>query len=115
MVYDNDPDWVFEKGGLQGGASKRGRRGKVRFIGFTGHKHPRIHLKMLGKPHDWDTAQMPINVDGRALSQLPEGSRSGVPAAERRRHRDEGIRRQPSARHHGGLGPDAPRSATATR
>jgi aryl-alcohol dehydrogenase-like predicted oxidoreductase len=60
-VYDNDPDWVFEKGGINAALDAR-QAGKVRFIGFTGHKDPRIHLKMLGKPHDWDTAQMPINV-----------------------------------------------------
>jgi uncharacterized protein len=61
MVYDNDPDWVFEKGGLKA-ALEAQKAGKVRFIGFTGHKDPRIHLKMLHKPYDWDTAQMPINV-----------------------------------------------------
>jgi len=61
MVYDNDPDWVFEKGGLRAALEAR-KAGKVRFIGFTGHKHPNIHLKMLEKPFDWDTAQMPINV-----------------------------------------------------
>lgn len=60
MVYDNDPDWVFEKGGIKA-AREAQKAGKVRFIGFTGHKDPRIHLKMLGKPHDWDAAQMPIN------------------------------------------------------
>jgi predicted aldo/keto reductase-like oxidoreductase len=61
MVYDNDPDWVFEKGGLKAAVEAR-KAGKVRFIGFTGHKDPRIHLKMLNKPYDWDSAQMPINV-----------------------------------------------------
>ena len=61
LVYDNDPDWVFEKGGIKAALEAR-KAGKVRFIGFTGHKDPRIHLKMLGKPHDWDTAQMPINI-----------------------------------------------------
>ena len=61
MVYDNDPDWVFEKGGLKA-ALEAQRAGKVRYIGFTGHKDPRIHLKMLNKGFDWDTAQMPINV-----------------------------------------------------
>lgn len=61
MVYDNDPDWVLEKGGLRAALEAR-KAGKVRFIGFTGHKDPRIHLRMLNKPHDWDTAQMPINV-----------------------------------------------------
>lgn len=61
MVYDNDPDWVFEKGGIKAAIEAR-KAGKVRFIGFTGHKDPRIHLKMLAKPFPWDTAQMPINV-----------------------------------------------------
>jgi uncharacterized protein len=61
MVYDNDPDWVFEQGGIKAAVDAR-QAGKVRFIGFTGHKHPNIHLKMLGKPFDWDSAQMPVNV-----------------------------------------------------
>ncbi len=61
MVYDNDPDWVFEKGGLRA-ALEAQKAGKVRYIGFTGHKDPRIHLKMLGKPYAWASAQMPINV-----------------------------------------------------
>lgn len=61
MVYDNDPDWVFEKGGIKAAMEAR-KAGKVRFIGFTGHKDPRIHLKMLAKPFAWDAAQMPINV-----------------------------------------------------
>jgi predicted aldo/keto reductase-like oxidoreductase len=61
MVYDNDPDWIFEKGGVKAALEAR-KQGKVRFIGFTGHKDPLIHLKALAKPHDWDAAQMPINV-----------------------------------------------------
>ena len=61
LVYDNDPDWIFEKGGIKAALEAK-KAGKVRFIGFTGHKDPLIHLKMLGKPYDWDTAQMPINV-----------------------------------------------------
>ncbi len=61
LVYDNDPDWVFEKGGIKA-AIEAQKAGKVRFIGFTGHKHPNIHLDMLNRPYDWDTAQMPINV-----------------------------------------------------
>ncbi len=58
--YDNDPDWVFDRGGLKF-ALEAQRAGKVRFIGFTGHKSPHIHLKMLNKGYDWATAQMPIN------------------------------------------------------
>jgi uncharacterized protein len=61
IIYDNDPDWVFEKGGMKAALEAR-KAGKVRFIGFTGHKDPRIHLKMLEKPFDWDASQMPVNV-----------------------------------------------------
>lgn len=61
MVYDNDPDWVFDQGGIKA-ALEAQQSGKVRFIGFTGHKDPSIHLKMLDKPYQWATAQMPINV-----------------------------------------------------
>ena len=58
--YDNDPDWIVEKGGLDV-LIKAKKDGKIRYLGFTGHKDPRIHLKMLGV-HKWDTVQMPINV-----------------------------------------------------
>lgn len=61
MVYDNDPDWVFDKGGIRA-AREALAAGKVRYIGFTGHKDPSIHLKMLNKPQAWTSAQMPINV-----------------------------------------------------
>ena len=60
MVYDSDPDWVFDKGGLRA-ALEAQKAGKVRYIGFTGHKDPRIHLAMLDKPYEWATSQMPIN------------------------------------------------------
>ena len=58
--YDNDPDWVIEKGGLAE-ALKAQKAGKVRFLGFTGHKSPHIHLSMLTK-HNWDAVLMPVNV-----------------------------------------------------
>jgi predicted aldo/keto reductase-like oxidoreductase len=58
--YDNDPDWIFERGALDE-ALKAQKAGKVRFIGFTGHKDPHIHLNMLRR-RAWDTVQMPINV-----------------------------------------------------
>jgi aryl-alcohol dehydrogenase-like predicted oxidoreductase len=58
--YDNDPDWIFERGAMRA-ALEAQQAGKVRFIGFTGHKDPRIHLKMLKKPHKWDVSLMPIN------------------------------------------------------
>jgi aryl-alcohol dehydrogenase-like predicted oxidoreductase len=60
IIYDNDPDWVFERGGLKAALEAR-KAGKVRYIGFTGHKDPRIHLAMLGKPFAWDACQFPVN------------------------------------------------------
>jgi len=62
IIYDNDPDWIFESGGAIEFALKAKEQGKVRFLGFTGHKDPSIHLKMLGKPYEWATVQMPLNV-----------------------------------------------------
>jgi aryl-alcohol dehydrogenase-like predicted oxidoreductase len=61
MNYDNDPDWVFERGGMRAAIEAK-RAGKVRYLGFTGHKDPRIHLSMLRKPYDWDAVLMPINL-----------------------------------------------------
>jgi predicted aldo/keto reductase-like oxidoreductase len=58
--YDNDPDWILERGALRE-ALRAQKEGKVRFLGFTGHKSPDIHLSMLPR-HTWDTVQMPINV-----------------------------------------------------
>jgi predicted aldo/keto reductase-like oxidoreductase len=79
--YDNDPDWIIERGGLAE-MLKAQKAGKVRFIGFTGHKDPRIHLAML-KRHQWDTVQMPINVCDyfyRSFQRqvVPEANKRGV-------------------------------------
>ena len=60
--YDNDPDWIFAPGGAIEAAIAAQRAGKIRFIGFTGHKSPHILLKMLQHDFPWDTCQLPINV-----------------------------------------------------
>jgi len=62
ICYDNDPDWVFARGGAIETALKALEQGKVRFLGFTGHKDPAIHLKMLSMPYQWSSVQMPLNV-----------------------------------------------------
>ena len=59
--YDNDADWIFERGAIKAAMEAR-KAGKVRFIGFTGHKDPRLHLDMLGRAFEWDTCMMPVNV-----------------------------------------------------
>jgi aryl-alcohol dehydrogenase-like predicted oxidoreductase len=58
--WDNDPEWVVEQGGLAE-LLKMQKEGKVKHVGYTGHKHPDLHLKML-PVHDWDTVQCPVNV-----------------------------------------------------
>jgi predicted aldo/keto reductase-like oxidoreductase len=69
LVYDNDPDWIFAKDGAIETALKAKEQGKIRYLGFTGHKDPSIHLKMLEKPYEWATVQMPLNVmDGQFRS-----------------------------------------------
>ncbi|MCL4794390.1 MAG: aldo/keto reductase [Bryobacteraceae bacterium] len=66
--YYNDAEYLLEKGGLKAAIEAR-KAGKVRYIGFTGHKAPAIHNKILGLDFEWDAVQMPINVmDDRFLS-----------------------------------------------
>jgi predicted aldo/keto reductase-like oxidoreductase len=83
IVYDNDPDWIFADDGAIHIGLKALKEGKVRYLGFTGHKDPSIHLKMLGKPHPWDAVLMPLNVMDthfRSFQKLvlPELLRRGI-------------------------------------
>jgi predicted aldo/keto reductase-like oxidoreductase len=80
--YDNDPDWIVERGGLAE-MLKAKTAGKVRYLGFTGHKDPRIHLEMLHRYNKWDTVQMPINICDyfyRSFQKMvvPEANKRGV-------------------------------------
>lgn len=62
----DDPDRVFAEGGAMEAFVEAKKAGKLRYIGFTGHKDPRIHLQMLqiAAEHDFqfDAVQMPLNV-----------------------------------------------------
>ncbi len=60
--YDNDPDWIFQSDGAVEAALAARDAGKIRFIGFTGHKSPHILERMLAQDFEWDTCQMPLNV-----------------------------------------------------
>jgi len=66
VIRDTDPDRVFGPGGAIEGLLAARKAGKTRFIGFTGHKSPAIHLKMLhtafAHGFTFDTVQMPLNV-----------------------------------------------------
>src|SRR6201988_4098373 len=85
VVYENDPDLHFAKGGVIEALDEAKKQGKVRFVGFTGHKNPAIHLKMLAHNYPFDTVQMPLSCfDGtyRSFEQqvLPELERRGIAA-----------------------------------
>jgi uncharacterized protein len=62
ICYDNDPDWIFEDHGAIKAGLRALKEGKVRYLGFTGHKDPLIHRKMLSMPFEWASVQMPLNV-----------------------------------------------------
>jgi aryl-alcohol dehydrogenase-like predicted oxidoreductase len=62
IVYETDPDWIFSPHGAVEAAYIAKKQGKVRHVGFTGHHRPEYLLKMLTKPYDWETVQMPLNV-----------------------------------------------------
>lgn len=81
--YDNDPDWITGVDGALEAALAARQAGKVKLIGFTGHKHPDIFQKMLSLDFEWDTVQMPVNVmDAHYRSFqneiLPELNRRGI-------------------------------------
>ena len=61
VVYYNDPDLIFAPGGAAEALLAAKQQGKVRFVGFTGHKNPSIHLRMLRQNFPFDTVQMPLN------------------------------------------------------
>ena len=89
IIRMSDPVRIFGPGGALEGVLEARKAGKVRYIGFTGHKSPRVHLKMLQTASDngftFDAVQMPLNVmdahyDSFEKKVLPvlSGNRIGV-------------------------------------
>ncbi len=66
VIHNEDPERTFRGGGAMEALADAKRAGKVRFIGFTGHKSPSLHLAMLdaADAHGFrfDAVQMPLNV-----------------------------------------------------
>jgi predicted aldo/keto reductase-like oxidoreductase len=66
IIRMNDPDRIFAPGGAMEAVLAAKKAGKVRYIGFTGHKSPKIHLHMIqtadAHKFHFDTVQMPLNV-----------------------------------------------------
>lgn len=61
VSFQNDPDLFIRPGGAAEALLKAKRDGKVKFLGFTGHKDPDIHLAMLNTGFPFDAVQMPLN------------------------------------------------------
>lgn len=83
VIYETDPDLIFAPGGAAEALLQAKRQGKVRAIGFTGHKDPSIHLRMLSHNFPFDTVQMPLNcLDATFRSfetnVLPEARKQGI-------------------------------------
>jgi uncharacterized protein len=66
VIRLEDPDRIFAEGGAMEAMLAAQKAGKVRYIGFTGHKDPYVHLRMLdhARTHNFhfDAVQMPLNV-----------------------------------------------------
>ena len=81
--FDNDPELAYAKGGVLEALDKAKQQGKTRFVGFTGHKDPEVHLKMIQLGYPFDTVQMPLNpfdATFRSFEQivLPEAVKRGI-------------------------------------
>src|ERR1700677_3477900 len=61
VVFQNDPELFIRPGGAAEALLKAKQQGKVRFVGFTGHKDPDVHLAMLNTGFPFDSVQMPLN------------------------------------------------------
>jgi len=83
VIYDNDPDLIFAPDGVIEALVQAKQQGKVRYVGFTGHKDPDIHLKMLSHNFPFDTVQMPLNPFDKSYRSfqdlvVPEALRQGI-------------------------------------
>jgi aryl-alcohol dehydrogenase-like predicted oxidoreductase len=82
VIYHNDPELIYAHDSVLEALTRAKQQGKVRFVGFNGHKHPAINLEMLTRGYAFDVVQMPLN-------PLDPGFRSFennvLPAANQRR------------------------------
>ena len=83
VVFDNDPELAYRTGGVLEALDRAKHQGKVRFVGFTGHKNPEVHFEMIERGFGWDTCQFPLNpfdATFRSFEKrvLPECNRRGI-------------------------------------
>jgi predicted aldo/keto reductase-like oxidoreductase len=83
VAFDDEPRRHFARGGAVEALDRARQQGKVRYVGFTGHKDPALHLEMLAHDYAWDSCQLPLNcfdASFRSFEQrvLPELVRRGI-------------------------------------
>lgn len=83
VTFYNDPQLFIRPNGAAEALTLAKKQGKVRAVGFTGHKDPRIHMAMLQTNYPFDTCQFPLNpmdANFRSFEQtvLPECNRRGI-------------------------------------
>jgi uncharacterized protein len=83
VCFDNDPELAYARGGVLEALDRAKREGKTRFVGFTGHKDPSIHLDMIRRGYPFDAVQMPLNcLDATFRSfekqVVPEANKRGI-------------------------------------
>jgi len=83
VICETDPDLIFAPNGAADALLQAKQQRKVRAVGFTGHKDPSIHLRMLSHDFPFDTVQMPLNcLDATFRSfetnALPEARKQGI-------------------------------------
>jgi aryl-alcohol dehydrogenase-like predicted oxidoreductase len=82
-IYPTDPERHFAPGGVIEAIERAKTEGKVRYVGFTGHKDPAVHLEMLSHGFPFDSCQLPLNgfdATFRSFERqvLPELLRQGI-------------------------------------
>jgi aryl-alcohol dehydrogenase-like predicted oxidoreductase len=83
VAFDDEPRRHFARGGAVEALDRARQQGKVRFVGFTGHKDPALHLQMLAHDYAWDSCQLPLNCFDASFRSferrvLPELLRRGI-------------------------------------
>jgi predicted aldo/keto reductase-like oxidoreductase len=85
IKWKDDPDLIFAENGALKLALEAREEGKIRYIGFSGHQEPDLHLEMLERDFAWDSMQLPTNVldaHYRSFQQkvLPRVNERGIAA-----------------------------------
>src|ERR1700693_2448640 len=83
VIYHNDPELIYARDSVLEAVTRAKQQGKVRFVGFNGHKHPAINLEVLNRGHDFDVIQMPLNpmdpgFRSYEINVLPVANRLGI-------------------------------------